>query len=85
MSYTCKIIAATIDNTGQSANINATLQITLDSDGSVVQTRVVPTNGMTGDQLKAYAAQMVSALVVRDSFFPTIKAAADASFILAQG
>lgn len=85
MPYTCKITNAALDASGQNANINVTLVITNDADGAIVQTRIIPTNGLTGDQLKAFAAQLISALVVRDTFFPTVKAAADAQFILAQG
>lgn len=86
MSYTCKITAAVIDNSGGNANIIATLVVADDAAPTVpILTRSVPTNGMNGDQLKAYAGTLISSLLVRDSFYPTIKAAADAQFILAQG
>lgn len=86
MSYTCRITAAVKDTSGDNANINATLIVTDDANAdAVVMTRIIPTNGMNGDQLKAYGAQLISAFLIRDSFYPTIKAAADANFILAQG
>lgn len=85
MPYTCKITNAAVDTTGQNANINITLVITNDADSSVVLTRVIPTNGINGNQLKALAAQLVSTFVVRDDFYPVVKAAADGQFILAQG
>lgn len=86
MSYTCRITAAVKDATGDNANIIATLVVTDDSNAdAVVMTKQVPTNGMNGDQLKAFGMSLIQQFLVRDSFYPTIKAAADASFILAQG
>lgn len=85
MSYTCRITAAVKDTSGDNANINATLVVSDDATGLPVLTRVIPTNGMNGDQLKAYGMSLLQPFLVRDSFYPTIKAAADAQFILAQG
>lgn len=85
--YNAFLTVAALDNSGQNANINITIEIRKDN-GDVVQTRVVPTNGMNGDQLKAYAGSLISGLVVRDGFYTTVlqpAASVPGGFLLAQG
>lgn len=84
MSWTAKLTAAAIDPSGTNANIKLTIQIKNDQTNEV-QTREVPSNGMTGPQLVAYAQQQISLLNLRDGFLPTLQAATDPGFILAQG
>lgn len=86
MSWTAKLTGATLDATGLNSNITLTITLTNDQTQEV-QTRVVPSNGMNGDQLKAYALGLIGALNVRDGFFVTLQAAAQTpgGFLLAQG
>lgn len=86
MSWTAKLTGAILDASGQNANISLTIMLTNDQTNET-QTRVVPSNGMNGDQLKAYASSLIGALNVRDGFFVTLQAAAQipGGFLLAQG
>lgn len=84
MTWTCKMPTAVKDTSGNSANINCTLNFTNDQS-SEVQTRTFPINTGVAEDIVLFAQNIINSLNKRDALFPQLQAATDPSFIIAQG
>jgi hypothetical protein len=74
-NWNANLTVAELDKSGTNANINLTIVITNSVTGEV-QTRIVPSNGLTANTLKGLSDQYIAALNARDSFYPMLQGAA---------